>query len=112
MVIVHDSQTHVNITKERYIQFLEAENALYRIQEKMNNLDKPSQAPSSTSILSTSCHFNAVTNKIRLTGKTVKQWAKNNGFKPDYVRMTICGFKSFPVIRQALVKDGFMEVAP
>lgn len=107
---------HVNIPKQRYIELLEAQNALYRIKEKLSGIFiepaavKVQQVTPYTSPFNpTGCNLNAITKRIHATGISVKQWAKANGFKSVNVRLVICGHLKNKAIIAALIRDGFME---
>jgi len=118
--IVSDSQTHVNITKTRYIELLEAENGLYRIQARCIDPTPATTTPASAPTVKpyippfnpTGCNLNAVTRRIHATGISTKQWATDNGFRASAVRSVICGNMQSKSITDALIRDGFMEAAP
>jgi gp16 family phage-associated protein len=122
MATINESQKQVNISNKRYIELLEAENGLYRIQAMLSGV--ATEAPAVSAYVHpqtvkpyvspfSGCKINAVTQRIHDTGISTKEWAKRNGFKAHAVRSVICGNISSKSIRGALIRDGFMlETAP
>lgn len=107
---------HVNISNTRYIQLLESENALFRIQAKLTSItvDQPTAdtqpvKPYVSPFNPTGCNLNAITKRIHATGISTKQWAKDNGFRDNSVRSVICGNMQSKSITDALIRDGFMD---
>lgn len=91
---------HVTIPKARYIELLEMEIKLL----KMENFQ-----PTPAKIRGTNCNLSDVTKAIQATGISVRTWALNHGFSYDMVRKVACRFVRHRAIEAALTDEGFME---
>lgn len=91
-------ETTVKIPATRYIELLEIE---------IKMLKQPKTKP----LTSSACKLHEATRRIHDDGNTIRQWARENGFKAPNVRAVICGNRKTQDIVDALVRDGFMEAA-
>lgn len=106
---VMQNEFHVNISNNRYIQLLEAENTLLRSYLKPA-VETPAVKPYTPPFNPSGCNLNAITKRIHATGISTKQWAKDNGFRDSAVRSVICGNLQSKSITDALIRDGFVEL--
>lgn len=87
----------VTISEKRYIELLEMESAELKRQLTGKRSVKMG------------CSRTAITEKIRASGTTLKQWAADHGFTQALVRKFVCGARYAPAVRDALIADGFLE---
>ena len=87
----------IRIAPDRYIYLLELENEVLRKQIADRKHQKTGFG----------CVRNELTKQMHATGKTLKQWANERGFKYQAVRNVVCGWQNTPTIRAALIAEGF-----